>query len=265
MKTNLKKYVDSFNPILENKIFSEIECFSIANRLIYRRKEWENRSPKGNFFMSYGALTYLDTEQGVGPDPEYDQFRGKSKFTSNIYENKSNYFNKLLMLDFYWVYDKIWSYYQAKFDKTVVFQKALPGFHIFQTPKQLNHELVRNLATIHVDLPQTAHKWENDIISASSFTIAIELPKCTAGLNIWKDDSIFKNVNTVFYDNMSKEDQVKITETAEYFPYKLGYIYEQDGMLRHQITVGGDILENERRITLQGHLVETEKEIIIYV
>ena len=64
---------------------------------------------------------------------------------------------------------------------------------------------------------------------------------------------------------MSKKDQIKVTETAEYFPYKLGYIYEQDGMLRHQITVGGDILENERRITLQGHLVETEKEIIIYV
>ena len=169
MKQNLKEYNKKFNPILETKIFSEIECFSIANRLISRKSEWENRSPKGNFFMSYGALTYLDAEKGVGPDPEYDKFRGNSKFISNIYENKVNYFNKLLILDFYWVYDKIWNYYQVKFDKPVVFQKALPGFHIFQTPKQLNHEFARNLATIHVDLPQTSHDWESDIISASSF------------------------------------------------------------------------------------------------
>ena len=54
-------------------------------------------------------------------------------------------------------------------------------------------------------------------------------------------------------------------DLKEYFPYKVGYMYEQDGLLRHQITVGGDIMENEMRVTLQGRIVETEKEIILYV
>ena len=76
---------------------------------------------------------------------------------------------------------------------------------------------------------------------------------------------MFKKVNTVFYNKMSKKDQIKITKTAEYFPYRLGYIYEQDGMLRHQINCNGDIMKGERRVTVQGHLVETNGEVIIYV
>ena len=262
---NLKHYIEKFNPILETKIFSTKECEKIVKTLVKKQDKWENRSPNGNFFMSYGALTYLDAVKGIANDPEYDQFRNTDRSIPDVYEKKAIYFNKMMVKDFDWMYRKIWNYYQEKFDKPVVFKLALPGFHIFQTAKQLNHEYVKNLATIHIDLPQTSHDWEDDILAASSFTIAVDLPKCTAGLNIWRDDSIFKNVNTVFFHQMDKESQLNITKNAEYFPYKLGYIYEQDGMLRHQITCGGDIMEEERRITIQGHLVETNKEIIIYV
>ena len=263
MKENLTKHLESFNPILETKILSEAECKSVANRVIGRSKEWENRSPIGDFFMSYGALTYLDAKKGISLDPEYDRFRGDNKFKS--YEDKAKHFNILLFTDFYWVYDKIKAYYQEKFTKQVIYKRALPGFHIFQNHEKLNTEEIKNTATIHIDAPHTSHNWEESVLCASSFTLAIKLPKCGAGLNIWRDDSIFNNIETVFYEQMSKEDQIKVKEMAEYFPYKLGYIYEQSGMLRHQITVGGQVLYNERRITLQGHLVETKNEVIIYV
>jgi hypothetical protein len=262
MKKNLKEHVDSFDLILETKLLSEIECASVARRLISKKENWENRSPEGNFFMSYGALTYLDAKQGVSLDPEYDRYRGINNCS---YDDKKNYFNKLLIQDFYWLYDKIWFYYQEKFSKPVVFKKALPGFHIFQTPEQINSDVVRNSATIHVDLPQTSHEWGTQLIAASSFTIAIELPNCGAGLNIWKDDGIFEDINTVFYEQMSDKQKLIVSSSSEYYPYKLGYMYEQSGMLRHQITVGGIVLENERRITMQGHLVETDYKVIIYV
>ena len=69
----------------------------------------------------------------------------------------------------------------------------------------------------------------------------------------------------MFFPQIDKESQLLITKNAEYFPYKLGYIYEQDGMLRHQITCNGDIMKGERRVTVQGHLVEVDEKIIIYV
>tara|TARA_Y100000592_G_scaffold73797_1_gene114975 strand:- start:670 stop:1467 length:798 start_codon:yes stop_codon:yes gene_type:complete len=265
MEKNLKQYVKKFNPILETEMFSKEECEMIVNKLIERQDKWESRSPLGDFFMSYGALTYLDAVGGVADDEEYDQFRNTDRSIPNIYAKKANYFNKMMIKDFDWMYRKIWGYYQMKFHKPVVFKLALPGFHIFQTAEQLNNEDAKNLATIHVDMPHTSHNWGEEVLAVSSFTIAVDLPKCGAGLNIWRDNSIFKDAESVFFNKINKKTQLAITKTAEYFPYKLGYVYEQDGMLRHQITCNGDIIDGERRITVQGHLVETSREIIIYV
>ena len=265
MKQNLKEYCDKFNPILESNIFSIEECEQIALKLLTVKDKWENRSPIGNFFMSYGALTYLDGENGVATDPEYDKFRNNDSSIPNIYKHKSKYFNELLERDFGWMYIKIKKYYDDKFEKQVIFKQALPGFHIFQSPEYLNHDDAKNLATIHVDLPHTSHNWECDVLAVSSFTIAIELPKCGAGLNIWLDDSIFDTVDTVFFDQMNSEEQKAVTNGAVYMPYKLGYIYEQTGLTRHQITINGNVTEGEKRISVQGHMVETETEIIIYV
>jgi hypothetical protein len=265
MKENLKEYCNKFNPILESNIFTTKECEKVASTLLTVKDKWENRSPVGDFFMSYGALTYLDGNNGAAKDPEYDKFRNNDDSIPNVYEHKSKYFNELLFKDFGWMYAKIKSYYDSKFEKPVLFKKALPGFHIFQSPKYLNHEDAKNLATIHIDLPHTSHQWNADILAVSSFTIAIELPKCGAGLNIWLDDSIFDSVDTVFFDQMSSEEQKAIANGAVYIPYKLGYIYEQTGLTRHQITINGDVAEGERRISVQGHMVETNTEIIIYV
>ena len=248
-KQNLKKYSEKFDPILETKIFTKKECERIVNTLIKRQNEWEVRSPIGDFFMSYGALTYLDAEGGY-----YESYTQKSK-----------YFNEILMEDFDWMYSKIKSYYEERFEKPVVFKYALPGFHIFQTAEMLNHEHIKNSASIHVDLPHRPHEWDSDILAVSSFTIAVKLPRCGAGLNIWQDKNVFDNIETVFFDELDEKNQLKVTESAEYFPYKLGYIYEQSGLTRHQITCKGEVMENERRVTLQGHIVETDKEIILYV
>ena len=174
MEQNLKQYVEKFKPILETEIFSKEECKKIINKLVEKQEKWENRSPNRNFFMSYGALTYLDAVDdglGVANDPEYDQFRNINKSIPNIYKQKANYFNEMMVKDFDWMYRKIWGYYQMKFHKPVIFQLALPGFHIFQTAEQLNHKDIKNLATIHVDQPHTSHSWGEDILAVSSFTM----------------------------------------------------------------------------------------------
>jgi len=277
-KGNLKEYVESFDSIQETKIFSKNACKKIMDTLLKRQSEWENRKDTSNpnflnmqshvnassgeedsFFQTLGALTYLDAADDIAEGLKM------GKGNTSIYKKKSEYFNKILEKDFDWMYIKIKSYYEEKFEKPVIYKLALPGFHIFQTKEKLSYEYARNLATIHQDFPHECHKWDSDVLAVSSFTIAIDLPKCTAGLNIWRNGDIFEDLGTVFLENMSVKDQIRVIKNSEYFPYKLGYMYEQDGLLRHQITVGGDIMENERRVTLQGHIVETDKEIILYV
>jgi len=208
--------------IKENKILSKLECSEISLKLIKQRDNWEKRISKNNInFMTYGALTYLDIDN---------------------YSEKSNYFNKLLKKDFKLLYNKIKEYYEIKFNKPVVFEKALPGFHIFEAVENVKHDEIKNLGKIHIDKPHELHKWDYEIENVLSFTIALQLPNCTAGLNTWDGSNAVK-----------------------YIPYKTGYIYEQDGKTLHQIAIGGDVFKNEKRITLQGHLVQTEKQIIIYV
>ena len=102
--------MEKFNPILENNIFSKEECEKIVNILVKKQDKWENRSPQGNFFMSYGALTYLDAKDGTAGDPEYDQFRNNDNSIPNIYEQKAKYFNEMMIKDFDWMYKKIWNY-----------------------------------------------------------------------------------------------------------------------------------------------------------
>jgi hypothetical protein len=228
------------NIILETKFFSKKECERIVNTLIKRENEWESRSPFGNFFMSYGALTYLDTEN---------------------YNKKVKRFNNILLKDFDWIYTKIKLYYENKFDKPIKYQKALPGFHIFQNSDKIN--TYKDFANIHSDLTHLKHNWKKPILSVFSFTIALELPNCGAGLNFWPDFP--KHIKNTFFPGMNKEDQKLLKETAVYFPYKLGYIYEHTGLIKHQITVQDGVEKGEKRITMQGHLVETTDEVIIYV
>ena len=262
MKKSLKEYTESFDLLLETKMFSKEDCDKIINILIKRKDQWENRSPIGDFFNTYGALTYLDKD-----DKSYAKRNDPNvvKNSGYFYESKLEHFNKILEEDLKWMYDKIKLYYEERLNKPIVFKKALPAFHIFKASEDLEYEYIKNLASIHVDAPEASHEWDEEIIAVSSFTVAIELPKCTAGLNVWLDDSMFNNINTVFFYEMNSEEQSIVTKHAKYFPYKQGYVYEQDGSVRHQITCGGNVFKGERRITLQGHLVETNNEIIIYV
>ena len=234
MNSDFKKYM------LETEFLSKKECKKIVNLLIKRQDKWESRSPFGDFFMSYGALTYLDTKN---------------------YDKKVKRFNQILLEDFDWIYNKIKLYYKNKFNKSIEYRKALPGFHIFQNSDKIN--MYKDFANIHSDLTHLKHDWESPISSVFSFTIAIELPKCGAGLNVWP--SFPKHIKNTFFPGMKKDDQELLKETAIYIPYKLGYIYEHTGLLMHQITVQDSVEDKERRITMQGHLVETTNKIIIYV
>jgi len=264
MKKSLEEYKNTFNPILEDYIFSKKECERIVNTLVEQKHEWESRTKimDRSLFLTYGAMTYLDKDD------------------MEMYGYKANFYNTLLVDNFGWVFDKIKNYYKERLNKPITYtKKAMPGFHIFQDPDLINNN--KWWSSIHIDMPYENHEWSGDIISVSSFTIAIQMPKCTSGLRFWSGDTMrfnkndsspsrgtsafMKKATSKFYYEMDKLEQKTTKEGATYIPYKEGYIYEQSGHMFHQIAEGGDMEENEKRITIQGHITELEKEIVIYV
>ena len=124
MKKSLEEYINNFNPILEDYIFSKKECERIVNTLVKQKHEWEARTKiRGrSLFLTYGAMTYLD------------------KHDMEMYDHKANFYNTLLVDNFGWVFDKIKNYYKERLNKPITYndkkstKKALPGFHIFQDP-----------------------------------------------------------------------------------------------------------------------------------
>ena len=244
---NLQEYKNSLvcNPMSESYLFSEEECEQITNSLHEMMNLWQNRY--ANTFFSVGALSYLD--EG------YD-------YIDNI-----NKYNLILANNFMWAYDKIQQYYQKNIDKPITYgtdrphTKAFPGFHIFQNAAILNQN--KWGASIHTDSPELKHTWESEIIEVFTFTISIKSPAVGSGLRFWTDTKSW--VSPIYYDNCSSDMQKILEREAVYIPYKIGHIYEHIGDVYHQIATEGNFNPGEKRITLQGHLVELEDVIIIYV
>ena len=227
-------------------LFSEAECKQIAGSLIGMKNVWQHRY--GDIFFSVGALSYADTE---------------GHYIDNIKK-----YNAILENNFMWAYNKIREYYQKNIEKPIRYwtqepnPKALPGFHIFQNAKILNQN--KWSAPIHTDNPEQRHAWHSEIVDIFTFTISIKSPRAESGLRFWMDTEKLDNMPTLF-DECSIEEQNTLKEEAVYIPYRIGYIYEHTGDLYHQIATEGNFNEGEMRITLQGHLAESEDFIVIYV
>jgi len=248
---NLTEYKNSLicNPMSESYLFSNEECEQITNSLLEIKNLWQHRN--GTMFFSVGALSYLDKG--------YD-------YIDNI-----NRYNLILSNKFMWVYDKIQQYFQKNIEKTVTYgtnnlhTKAFPGFHIFQNAKILNQN--KWGASIHTDSPELKHAWESEVLEIFTFTISVKSPIRKSGLRFWMDTESWEDEyeSPIYYDECSSDMKKLLEETALYVTYKTGHIYEHTGDVYHQIATEENFNIGEMRITLQGHLVELEDVIVIYV
>lgn len=128
---------------------------------------------------------------------------------------------------------------------------ATPGFHIFG-PENNGHT-----GHVHVDEPFTRCSIGGAFIKPFSFTLALALPECGAGMDYWEDYTAADLVESVSRGTLPPHRTVK---------YKQGYLYVHDGLTPHRIASLGDMKAGEHRITLQGHgatLVDTG-ELVLY-
>ena len=111
---------------------------------------------------------------------------------------------------------------------------ALPGFHVFPSDPQF----LTMHGAWHVDLPhQTLSLGESD---TQAYTVAIKLPTGGGGMDM------------------------KINGKEEYVSYEEGKMYLHDGTDVHRISCYKEYRPDEYRITLQGHLVRNNGELITF-
>jgi len=119
---------------------------------------------------------------------------------------------------------------KASFDSAL----ALPGFHIF-----FAHEaFVREGGLWHMDMGHIQLGLPD--IDPISFTVSVCLPKDGAGMDY------------------------KVGDEEHHLAYKVGGMVVHDGCMMHRIAPLKSYLDNDERITMQGHGVKIDGEYILF-
>ena len=200
-----------------------IDYQDVLDKVLSHEEYWTNRE---NTINTFGAAAYMD-----------------DKMKYFIMKEKTNPLLKSLFSD---LYEKIGDYFGAELNPDI----AYTGFHIFDYSSR------NNQASVHIDdqyqnLPIDSDKLSNP----QSFTIAIEKPSAGAGLNVWPEVNLTGSVAENRLIERSFSNDPENHEKPEYIEYELGIMYIHNDHILHQIAKT-EIQENERRVTMQGHVIQ---------
>jgi hypothetical protein len=217
------------------------ECAEAADAVLDRRDDWISRSPTG-LFWTLGVNAYMDLARAGDPDASYF---GPARRT-----------NATLRQRFAPLYAKVADALEQDVGLPTRYADdlALPGFHIWtgngipRTPS----------ASIHFDLQYQRLLARPRYASASgvvSFTLPIRLPFEGSSLRIWPE--------CIYGDDGLRRPEVARSE-PEIVEYRLGRAIVHTGHVLHQIGATPSATPEDVRITLQGHGLVVDGELLLY-
>lgn len=198
--------------ILDIPLINEEICSHYANIVKELRPHWISRGNKT--FHTVGASTYNDLIISDGHATYYE-----------VSEEQ----NPLIQKNFGPLLDIVKTAI-SKFTGYEVIDlpyAGLIGFHIFGEDVSNN----KDGGHIHTDEPFQRLLWIEPFSNPFSFTLALELPDGTGGLDYWE----------------------KGAKESTYLPYELGHLYAHSGRFPHRISSSVMPSKEKPRITLQGH------------
>lgn len=165
------------------------------------------------------------------------------------YKMKAKRYNLLLKQHFGFMYDRIAKVIEKETGKPVVYEEnyGLPGFHIFLHSEAFEY----NIASLHFDLQFQKLTWRYkhiDYKHPMSITLPISLPKAGGGMYCW--DIQHEDVKEL---NKNQLDQKAQDQEPVLIEYQVGQAVVHEGLLLHQIAPAEGMLEDDERITVQGH------------
>jgi hypothetical protein len=144
--------------------------------------------------------------------------------------------NLILLKHFGFMYEDLREMLSVILGEPVFFNHdiALPGFHVFPSDPQF----LSMSGSWHVDLPHNTLGLGNQ--DTQAYTVAIKLPTGGGGMDM------------------------RINGKDEYVGYEEGKMYLHGGMDVHRISCYKEYVPDEYRITLQGHIVRNNGELITF-
>jgi hypothetical protein len=225
--------------VSQHDFLSAAQCQVIRDRVMALEPHWIRR---GYNFFTLGAASYLDAPN------QHAEFL-----------HRATAGNTVLKSGFDDLYQLLSGFLSSLLGGPVFFDEtySLPGFHVFL---QDGHERSREDVTrgAHFDLQWMAAVPEWRGTRTLSFTLPIELPSGGGSMEIWPfryEDAVERNIAGGAYAAEHPSQRV---------PYAVGRMVINDGKMLHAI--GRGTLSNPvgRRITLQGHGIETPDGWMLY-
>ena len=164
---------------------------------------------------------------------------GKNAYLDGLTPDYKNHFetDRIIVENFKDLLDAVIEYLSVLYGEHVVlsFDLACPGFHIFESSMRFQGIS----GNWHYDYPHETLKLNGT--DPSTVTIAIMIPKSGAGL-----------------------DWIDLNGQQQYLPYHEKDIITHDGATPHRIAGFKEIVHNEYRISMQGHLIRRDKNLELY-
>jgi hypothetical protein len=209
------------------------ECKRTLDIVLALKEFWVNRGSGFLPFYTLGAASYLDA----------------SSQSQEAYIQAAERFNPVLASHFPSLYERLTEKLSEILKMPVRYaeEMALPGFHIFLSSKAFEYPV----ASSHFDIQHEKLLWKYDQVDTEhliSFTCPIAMPTFGSGLNYW-------NIMREEAKELSAKELERFKKSKEmfYLPYKLGSLILHQTIFLHQIAPSKNLLEEDERITLQGH------------
>lgn len=229
-------------------LLSADEAAGIVASLDELRPSWIFRDLTGRF-ATLGRCAYLDLCAGRG--------------TVESYLEQAALHNEVLLRHYAALLERVRACIQREVRARTSLTRdwALPGFHVFE-----GQGLRRaDSGAAHFDLQFRALIGDRPLqaVRPVSFTLALSLPQSGSGLRVWPIRPLQADAATA---------QRRADTIAEYLarkpsifvPYTVGVLYLHREPLMHCIDYNGSVLATDRRITLQGHGIHDDEQVILY-
>jgi hypothetical protein len=227
------------------------ECRSVVAQLDALEVYWTDRSARSDrSFCTLGRASYLDV-CAVNADAE------------TAYYAKLKDSNTLLQAQFQGLYDRLARALAGVLGADVVLATtlAIPGFHLFRGRGIAG----AGAAGPHFDIQYAKLRLPPGSVSDDpiSFTMALELPACGSGLDVWSVmEADFDRAFSA--GRASTLDDIASRRTCAYHPYSCGAVFVQKGLWLHRLSTPGPVDAADRRITLQGHALAIDGAWLLY-
>lgn len=212
-------------------------CARMCGRIMALNDHWTARKAMENqvhVFHTLGAATYLD------PPAQYAE--------------RTAVTNPVLHEHFADLYDDVIRTIETATGTPAYLSGhlALPGFHIFRGDPRVPSGLLFG-GTVHMDKPHERHRFDFTIEDTLSFTLALSIPDCGAGMYWWRDVPADLLSGPKAPHEMHPEQYAWFDANKSYAGYGIGSMALHDGLTVHQVANPGPTRSDEVRITLQGH------------